>query len=45
MKVFVTSTSEEDPIKIVGATVTKTLNINFSNTQGQLSPQSRVGSC
>ena len=44
MKVFVTSTIEEDPIKIEGATVAKTLDINFSNTQGQLTPQSRVGS-
>ena len=45
MKVLVTSTNEEDPIKIEGATVAKTLNINFSNTQGQagqLTPQSRV---
>ena len=44
MKILVTSTNEEDPIKIEGATVAKTLNINFSNTQGQLTPQSRVGS-
>ena len=44
MKVLVTSTNEEDPIKIEGATVSKTLNINFSNTQGQLTLQSKVGS-
>ena len=44
MKVLVSSTNEEDPIKIEGATVAKTLNINFSNTKGQLTPQSRVGS-
>ena len=44
MKVLVTSKNEEDPIKIEGATVAKTLNINFSNTQGQLTPQSSVGS-
>ena len=44
MKVLVTSANEEDPIKIEGATVAKTLNINFSNTQGQLTLQSRVGS-
>ena len=44
MKVVVTSTNVDDPIKIEGATVAKTLNINFSNTQGQLTPQSRVGS-
>ena len=44
MKVPVTSTNEEDPIKIEGATVAKTIKINFSNTQGQLTPQSWVGS-
>ena len=44
MKVLVTSTNEEDPIKIEGATVVKTLNVNFSNTHGQLTPQSRVES-
>ena len=44
MKVLVTSANEEDPIKNEGATVAKTLNINFSNTQGQLTLQSRVGS-
>ena len=46
MKVLVTYTNEEDPIKIECATVAKTLNtgINFSNTQEQLTPQSRVGS-
>ena len=44
MKVLVTSTNEENPIKIEGATVAKTLNINFSNIQGQLTPQSKVGS-
>ena len=44
MKVLVTSTHEEDTIKIEGAKVAKSLNINFSNTQGQLTPQSRVGS-
>ena len=43
MKVLVTSMNEEDPIKIEGATVAKTLNINISNTQGQLMLQSRVG--
>ena len=43
MKVLVTSTNEDDPIKIEGATVAKTLNINFSNTQGHLTLQSRVG--
>ena len=44
MKVLVTSTNEEDPIKFEGPTLAKTLNINFSNTQGQLTPQSIVGS-
>ena len=44
MKVLVTATNEEDPIKIVDAIVVKTLNIIFSNTQGQLTPQSRDGS-
>ena len=43
-KVLVTSTNEEDPIKNEVATVAKTLNINFSNTQGQITPQSWVGS-
>ena len=31
MNVLVTSMNEKDPIKIEGATVAKTLNINFSN--------------
>ena len=44
MKVLVTSTNEEDPIKIEGATMAQTLNINFSNTQGQITPWSEVGS-
>ena len=44
MKILVTSTNEEDPIKIEGATVAKTLDINFSDTQGQITPQSRVES-
>ena len=34
MKVLVTSTNEEDPIKIEGATVAKTLNINFQTLNG-----------
>ena len=44
MKVLVASTNAEDPIQIEGATVAKTLNIIFSNTQGQLTPRSKVGS-
>ena len=35
---------EVDPIKNEGARVFTTLNITFSNTQWQLSPQSVVGS-
>ena len=34
----------EDPIKIEGARVATTQNNDFSNTQGQLTPQSAVRS-
>ena len=49
MAILVTSEYEEDPIKIESARVATTLNINFSNTQrqitqGQITPQSEVGS-
>ena len=44
MAILVTSKYEEDPIKIEGARVATTLNNGFSNTQGQLTPQSEVGS-
>ena len=44
MKVLVTSKNEEDPIKIEGARVATIQNIDFSNTKGQLTPQSDVGS-
>ena len=44
MDVLVTSKNKEDQIKIEGARVATTLNIDFSNTQGQLTPQSEVGS-
>ena len=44
MAVLVTSKYEEDPIKIEGARVATTQNNDFSNTQGQLTPQSEVGS-
>ena len=44
MAILVTSKYEEDPIKIEGARVTTTQNNDFSNTQGQLTPQSEVGS-
>ena len=39
---IVTSKYEEDPIKIEGAIVATTQNNDFSNTQGQLTPQSEV---
>ena len=42
MVVFVTCKIEEDPIKNEGARVLTTLNINFPDTQGQLTPQSFV---
>ena len=44
MAIFVTSKNEEDPIKIEGARVAITQNNDFSNTQGQLTLQSEVGS-
>ena len=44
MAILVTSKYEEDPIKIEGARVATTQNIEFSNTKGQLIPQSEVGS-
>ena len=44
MTILGTSKYEEDPIKIKGAKVPTTQNIDFSNTQGQLTPQSEVGS-
>ena len=40
MAILVTSKYEEDPIKIEGARVATTPNNDFSNTQGQLTPQS-----
>ena len=42
MAILVTSKYEEDPIKIEGARVATTQNIDFSNTQGQVTPQSMV---
>ena len=42
MAILVTSKDEEDPIKIEGARVATTQNIGFSNTQGQVTPQSMV---
>ena len=44
MVILVTSKYEEDPIKIEGARVATTQNIDFSNTQGQITPQSEVES-
>ena len=42
MAILVTSKYEEDRIKIEGARVATTQNIDFSNTQGQVTPQSMV---
>ena len=44
MDVLVTSKNEEAPIKIESARVATTLYIDFSNTQGQITPRSEVGS-
>ena len=43
MAILVTSKYEEDLIKIEGARVATTQNNDFSNIQGQLTPQSEVG--
>ena len=44
MAILVTSKYEKDPIKIEGVRVATTQNNDFSYTQGQLTPQSEVGS-
>ena len=44
MAILVTSKYEEDSITIEGARVATTQNIDFSNTQGQITPQSEDGS-
>ena len=44
MDVLVTSKNKEDPNRNEGASVAATLNIDFSNTQGQITLQSRVRS-
>ena len=44
MDILVTSKYEEYLIRIEGAGVATTQNIDFSNTQGQITPQSEVGS-
>ena len=42
MKVVVTSKNKEEPNKNEGASMATTLNIDFSNTQGQITPRSEV---
>ena len=42
--ILVTCKNEEDPLKNKDASVATTQNIDFSNTQGQITPQSEVGS-
>ena len=42
MVILVTSKNDEDPIKIEGARVATIQNNDFSNTKGQLTPQSEV---
>ena len=44
MDVLVTSKNKEDQNKSEGARVATTLNIDFSHTRGQITPQSEVGS-
>ena len=44
MDVLVTSKNKEELNKNEGASVATTLNIDFSNTQGQITAQSEVGS-
>ena len=45
MDFLVACKNEEDPIKDEGARVVTTLFINFSDTQGQLTPKSVIESC
>ena len=44
MDALVTSKNKEDPNKNEGASGATILNIDFSNTQGQITPRSEVGS-
>ena len=44
MDILVTSKNKEKPNKNEGASVATTQNIDFSNTQWQITPQSEVGS-
>ena len=45
MVVLVTCKNEENPIKNEGATVVTTLSIDFSDAQGQLTPNLVMKSC
>ena len=45
MGILVACKNEEDPIKNEGARVVTTLFINFSDTQGELTPKSVMESC
>ena len=45
MGLLVVCKNEEDPIKNEGARVVTTLFINFSDSQGQLTPKSVMESC
>ena len=45
MGLLVACKNEEDPITNEGAGVVKTLFINFSDAQGQLTPKSVMESC
>ena len=44
MVILVTSKNEKDPIKFEGARVATIQNIDFSNSKGQVTPQSEVRS-
>ena len=44
MDVLVTSKNKEETNKNEGASMATTLNIDFSNTQGQITPRSEVRS-
>ena len=44
MDALVTSKNKEEPNKNEGASMAPTLHIDFSNTQGQITPRSEVGS-
>ena len=45
MGLLVACKNEEDPFKNEGARVVKTLFINFSDAQGQLTPKSVMEAC